>query len=99
MNKDNPEGLKLFEALLLLENLQEVKDFFTDLCTPSEIRALNERWKVACYLAEDELSYREIHQLTGASLTTIGRVARSLREEPYQGYKKILNKIKQKSGK
>ena len=94
MNNGKLKDISLFEALLLFENLQEVKDFFSDLCTPSEIRSLNERWKVACYLAKNELSYRAIHQITGASLTTIGRVARSLREEPHQGYKKILNKIK-----
>jgi TrpR-related protein YerC/YecD len=89
----------LYEIIPLIQNAQEAKKFLADLCTPTEIRALCERWKVAQYLAQDELSYREIYTLTGASLTTIGRVARSLREESHQGYKKMLDKIKSSSTK
>ncbi len=84
----------LSEALLLLSNKEEVHNFLKDLCTPQEINALQERWKVCQILADGDLSYREIHQITGASLTTIGRVARFLKTEPYHGYKKILHKIK-----
>ena len=84
----------LSEALLLLSNKEEVHNFLKDLCTPQEINALQERWKVCQILANGDLSYREIHQITGASLTTIGRVARFLKTEPYHGYKTILRKIK-----
>jgi uncharacterized protein YerC len=42
----------------------------------------------------EELSYREIHKITRASLTTIGRVARFLRDESYGGYRNILKKEK-----
>lgn len=85
---------ELFEALLLLENKDEAERFIRDLCTPQEISALAERWRVCKLLNQNTLSYREIHQLTGASLATITRIARFLRNEPHQGYATVLRKIK-----
>ena len=67
--------------------------FLKDLCTPQEISALQERWRV-CQLLDREMSYRDIHQVTGASLTTVGRVARFLKNESYQGYRSVLDKMK-----
>lgn len=96
MHKKNysEQAVTLAEAFLSLENLQEVDNFLRDLCTPQEIHALSERWRVCQLLNEGKLSYREINKITGASLTTIGRVARFLKDESYNGYKAILNKIK-----
>ena len=85
---------ELFDALLLLENREEAARFMKDLCTPQEISALAERWRVCKLLNQDTLSYREIHALTGASLATITRVARFLRNESNYGYTEILKKIK-----
>lgn len=82
----------LFESILLLKNVSEVERFFKDLCTPQEIRALIERWRVCQLLNEGNLSYRDIHDLTGASLATIGRVARFLKDEPYRGYEMVLQR-------
>ena len=45
----------LNEALLLLKNKNEVNDFLKDLCTPAELKALEERWSVAQLLYEDNL--------------------------------------------
>ena len=84
----------LNEALLLLKNKNEVNDFLKDLCTPAELKALEERWSVAQLLYEDKLSYRDIATKLETSTTTVTRVARFLSNEPYQGYKKILNRIK-----
>jgi TrpR-related protein YerC/YecD len=67
----------LFSALLALKNSREVRSFFEDLCTPAELQALVDRWQVVEYLQKD-LPYRKIHDLTGVSVTTIGRVARCL---------------------
>ena len=50
----------LNEIFLLLKNKNEVDDFLKDLCTPAELKALEERWAVAQLLYEDNLSYREI---------------------------------------
>ena len=84
----------LNEALLLLKNKNEVNDFLKDLCTPAELKALEERWSVAQLLYEDTLSYIDIATKLETSTTTVTRVARFLSNEPYQGYKKILNRIK-----
>lgn len=84
----------LYEALLLLETPGEVASFLRDLCTPQEVSALKERWRVCQLLELGNLSYRDIHKITGASLTTIGRVARFLKEEQHHGYRAVLNKIK-----
>ena len=87
---------ELFEALLLIKTADEMAKFFKDLCTPQEIRALAERWRVCRLLNVGDLSYREINSKTGASLATIGRVARFLKEEPHHGYRMILNRMKNK---
>jgi TrpR-related protein YerC/YecD len=84
----------LNEALLLLKNKNEVNDFLKDLCTPAELKALEERWSVAQLLYDDNLSYRDIATKLETSTTTVTRVARFLSNEPYQGYKKILQRIK-----
>ena len=88
--------LDLYDALLLLKNRREIHNFFKDLCTPQELLSLTERWKVCQLLERRDLSYREIHRLTGASLTTIGRVARFLKNEPYHGYQNLLKKIQRR---
>jgi TrpR-related protein YerC/YecD len=67
----------LYNAVLTLRTVEECREFFRDLCTPAEIQAMADRWAVVEMLERD-LPYREIHQLTGVSVTTIGRVARYL---------------------
>ena len=67
----------LYQAILTLKTADECRAFFRDLCTPAELQALADRWSVVELLRQD-LPYREIHRLTGVSLTTIGRVARYL---------------------
>lgn len=94
-NSDNQNQL-LFEALAGLENAGEVQQFLTDLCTPQEISAFAERWQIARILDQGKHSYREISAITGASTTTVSRVAKFLQNEPYQGYKLILERQKSK---
>jgi len=67
----------LFAAVLTLKNVDECRAFFRDLCTPAELQAMADRWAVVDWLQKG-LPYREIHRLTGVSVTTIGRVARCL---------------------
>ena len=74
---------KLNDIFLLLQNKNEVDDFLKDLCTPAELKALEERWTVAQLLYEDNLSYREIAAKLKTSTTTVTRVARFLSSEPY----------------
>jgi TrpR-related protein YerC/YecD len=67
----------LYRAILSLRTEEECERFFGDLCTPAELEALVDRWAVVKYL-QDGLPYRKIHELTGVSVTTIGRVAKFL---------------------
>ncbi|TFG84683.1 MAG: hypothetical protein E4H19_09835 [Chromatiales bacterium] len=80
----------LFRAILSLRDVGEVRSFLVDLCTPAELQALKDRWLVAELLDRD-LSYREIHDRTGVSVTTIGRVARYLNSGA-GGYSKALQR-------
>jgi TrpR-related protein YerC/YecD len=65
----------LYKAFLTLEKPAEVRQFLLDLCTPSEVEAMVDRWWTASLLRQGR-SYREISEMTGVSVTTIGRVAR-----------------------
>lgn len=92
LDTENKIKIDLFQAFSLVDTVEEVQNFLIDLCTPSEIKAFKERWEVCQLLNEKKYSYREINKMTGASLTTIGRVARFLNEEKYGGYRAILAK-------
>ena len=94
MNENHQDEITLSDALLLLADRTEVEQFLKDLCTPQEIGALQERWRVCQLLDQNNMSYRDIHEITGASLTTISRVARFLKNESYHGYRALLDKIK-----
>lgn len=87
---------QLLDAFLVLKTRAEAEAFLADLCTPGEIRAFVERLHVAALLDEDALSYREIAELAGASTTTVVRIARFLREMPFQGYRLVLDRLKKK---
>ena len=91
---DDHHHVNLFEAVVMLKDSDEVANFLKDLCTPQELKALQERWEVCQLLADGELSYRQISKQTGSSTTTIGRVSRFLNDEPYKGYRRLLDKIK-----
>ena len=65
----------LYQAFLTLDTPAEVRQFLLDLCTPAELEAMVDRWWTASLLNEGR-SYREISDITGVSVTTIGRVAR-----------------------
>ena len=67
----------LIAAILTLHSVEECRAFLRDLCTPAELQAMADRWAVVDCLRRG-LPYRQIHQQTGVSLTTIGRVARYL---------------------
>ena len=67
----------LAKALAGLERVDEVAAFLRDLCTPAELEAMADRWRVVPLLLKG-VPYREIHDLTQVSVTTIGRVARTL---------------------
>ena len=67
----------LARALAALTSPGDVRAFLEDLCTPAELESMSDRWKVVPLLLQ-EMPYREIHERTLVSITTIGRVARTL---------------------
>jgi TrpR-related protein YerC/YecD len=81
----------LYRAILSLETESECRSFFSDLCTPAELEALVDRWSVVAYIQEG-MPYRKIHDLTGVSVTTIGRVARFL-SNGNGGYRTALERL------
>src|SRR5687767_11998891 len=67
----------LAQAIALLPDPGQVAAFLQDLCTPAELEAMTDRWRVVPLLLQG-VPYREIHDRTLVSVTTIGRVARTL---------------------
>lgn len=87
---------ELAQAMATLANADEVRAFMADLATPAEIHALAERWHVARLLDKGGLTYRDIHEATGVSTTTIVRVARFLKQEVNGGYRMIIDRMKER---
>src|SRR3990170_437408 len=85
---------ELCDALLAPADREQMRSLLLDLCTPAEIRTLAERWHVARLLDETDLSYREIHDGTGVSTTTIVRVGRFLKQEAHKGYRRTIDALR-----
>lgn len=73
--KEKSNGL--YQAILTLKTEEEIYDFFQDLCTVTELRAMEQRFEVAVLL-QGGMVYSDILERTGASSATISRVNRSL---------------------
>ena len=80
----------LYEALVSLKNVEECRRFLQDLCTVSELKAMEQRMEVAMLLDEGLILER-----TGASSATISRVNRALHYGS-DGYKSIIPRLKEK---
>ena len=92
--KDRINSDLLYESILSLQSVDECKRFFQDLCTMSELRAMEQRFEVAILLSEGMI-YNDILERTGASSATISRVNRSL-QYGADGYQDVLPRIKDK---
>ncbi len=84
----------LYEAILTLETAEECIDFFEDLCTMTELMAMEQRFQVAKSLREGKI-YNEILAETGASSATISRVNRSL-QYGNNGYEIVFSRVEEK---
>ena len=84
----------LFSAILSLKSVDECYDFFEDLCTVTELKALSQRFNVAKLLLEKKV-YNDIVDETGASTATISRVNRTL-SFGNDGYKLVLDRLEKK---
>ena len=80
MNKNmkQPRYEEMYRAILTLKTVEECENFFDDLCTVTELKAMEQRYQVA-ELLDKGLIYNDILEKTGASSATISRVNRSLR--------------------
>ena len=85
---------RLSDAILVMRDREEVAGFLSDLCTPAELEAMVDRWRVALLL-DQGLSYRSISDRTGVSVTTIGRVARFM-DMGSGGYRTALARLGKK---
>lgn len=84
-------SMALYETVLQLKDLDECYRFFQDLCTVSELRAMEQRYDVAVLL-EKGMIYNDILDKTGASSATISRVNRSL-NYGCDGYKDVFARL------
>ena len=87
----NKQTDELFEAILMLKDVEECYRFFTDICTAREIQSIAQRLHVA-RLLKIRKTYSEIEKDTGASTATISRVNRSL-QNGAQGYELVLDNL------
>ncbi len=84
-------SLALYRTILQLKDEEECYRFFQDLCTVSELRAMEQRYDVAVLLQQGMI-YNDILEKTGASSATISRVNRSL-HYGNGGYEQVFKRI------
>lgn len=95
MKHINNEDWQLFcQAILSLENEEDCRTFFEDICTIKEVQDITQRLRVAAMLA-DKKNYQEISAATGASTATICRVNKCLTYG--EGYRRMLDKIREQN--
>ncbi|MCS5696276.1 YerC/YecD family TrpR-related protein [Desulfofundulus thermocisternus] len=87
----DPSLDELFQAILTLRDVDECYQFFEDICTVAELKAMAQRLAVAKMLQENR-TYTEIAAQTGASTATISRVKRCLNYGA-DGYKLVLARL------
>ena len=92
--RKNPTTDALFDAILSLETREECYNFFEDLCTPQELKAISQRLHVAKLLT-DNCVYNDIVKKTGASTATISRVNKTLNYQAAGGYQIVFDRMKE----
>ena len=90
---DKPASDTLYRAIILLQTEEECRNFLQDLCTVSELKAMEQRMEVAMLL-DDGLIYSDILERTGASSATISRVNKALNYGE-EGYKDVLRHMRE----
>jgi len=86
--RNDPTFRALCSAFLACKTEKQIGDFLRDIGTLSELQAWSERLQVAKQLKEGR-TYRTIASMTGASTTTVTRVANFL-QDGEGGYRRVL---------
>ncbi len=95
-NKDGIRSEELYRAILTLKTENECKQFFEDLCSISELMAMEQRYEVAKRLYNGCI-YNKIMEDTGASSAIISRVNRSI-QYGAGGYEVAFRRLEDKNG-
>lgn len=82
---------QFFKAIVAIQNEEECRAFFEDICTIKELQDISQRLDVALMLDEGK-NYQEISKKTGASTATISRVKKCL-VYGSGGYRTALERI------
>jgi TrpR-related protein YerC/YecD len=90
------ESKELYQTIMKLKDADECYRFFQDLCTVSELRAMEQRYDVAVLLRKGMI-YNDILEKTGASSATISRVNRAL-NYGVGGYRQVFDRILEGNG-
>lgn len=81
------ERNNFYKTVLSIENIEDCRDFFEDICTIKELDAISQRLTVATLLKNGK-TFNEIAEISGASSATVSRVNKCLMYG--KGYKKVL---------
>lgn len=85
----------MYRSFLLLKTEEEVKAFLEDLCSMTELMAMEQRFEVARLLHGGQI-YNAIMEKTGASSAIISRVNRSL-QYGSGGYEVVFARLEDQS--
>ena len=98
MKKSNRriENSSMYKAILALKTEDECRRFMEDLCSITEIMAMEQRFEVALLLNKG-LIYNAIMEQTGASSAIISRVNRSL-QYGAGGYSVVFERMNEEDG-
>ena len=90
VKKVTPEMIdELFELIVSIDNVDDCKELFNDMCTFKEVEQMAQRVKAAKLLIEGK-TYNQVIEQTDISSATLSRVSRCVQYG--NGYSKLLNK-------
>lgn len=89
------KNIKLFEAFLTLEEVDEVASFCRDLMTEAEINEFASRLEVAKLLDEGK-TQRQVSKESGVSIATVTRANQWL-NRGMNGYKLVIERLSQQT--
>ena len=87
MRPNNAKIEALYNVILKLDNMDDCKAFFSDLCTRKEIEKMAERAHAAKLLMEGK-TYSQVIEQTDISSATLSRVSQCVQYG--EGYTKML---------